>query len=173
MSICTTEWRIISFNALLTVGLTVSGVGCNSDVPSSDHEEVSTPTPPPGPNIDKTTWCDPLYEVNNDLVQADTLLFYNIDSQQGTVLKGLVYHLDGTLVLDGYEAPTGVGWEVNGTYGPNAHVVLDSEFYGHTLHFEGDLDTAYNLLKGTLDLDNGAYTKYAIFGSYPYNPPNE
>jgi hypothetical protein len=156
-------------------GLIMSGVGCEPDTASSGGEETPTPTPPPGPSLDKTTWYEYFYETHSDVVQANTNLFFNIDSQQGTVLKGLVYHLDGTLILDGYEAPTGIGWEVNGTYGPDAHVVLDSEFYGHTLHFEGDLDTTYSvdLLGGTLNLDDGAYTKYFLFGPYPYNPPNE
>ncbi|MFM7200104.1 MAG: hypothetical protein ACKO6N_04875, partial [Myxococcota bacterium] len=76
----------------------------SSSSPSEDSD--GEPTPEPGPSLRKTTWSSYFSEQLDPRVSADTVLFFNVETQEDGKVTGWFWHIWGELYIGGYEVPT-------------------------------------------------------------------
>jgi len=134
-------------------------------------DEEATPTPTlaeeltstPGPNIDHQTWGTGYVEVDDPLVYADTFLFFGSEHQNGTELIGYLFHLNGPLIIDGYEVPDDQAIRMTGTYLWERQIDVSVEYYGHLLRATLEVQPDESYLMGEVTIDGDAYQKILMF----------
>ena len=134
-----------------------------------DEEATPTPTPAeeltptPGPNIDHQTWASRYVETDDPLVYADTWLYFGSEHQNGTELIGYLFHLDGPLIIDGYDVPDDQAIRMTGTYLWERQIDVSVEYYGHLLHVAFQVNPEATWMEGWLTIDGDAYQQYLGF----------
>lgn len=137
-----------------------------SDSPSDDAE--GEPTPEPGPSLRKTTWSSYLFEHSDPRVSADTVLFFNVETQQEGRVTGWFWHIWGDLSLDGYEVPENQVVALEGTYTWERHLVLTGSLYGHTAQLDALIWESGDVAELTLTLDTDQYEKFSYWSVTDY-----
>lgn len=157
------------FLPLLGIGPLLGACAQDTSSPTPALALVS-PTPEPGPNLTQTTWGGIYLEYWSDLVEADTHLNLNVEVQEEGRVECLLYHLWGTLSVDGVEVPEAQGEWISGTYTYPGHIELSREYYGHHLEVSIELGRDALWMDVTLDLDQGSYSRLLSIYPYEYIP---
>lgn len=162
---------MIARRSIPRLGITWVLVACSPEITSPEPEAaLVSPTPEPGPYLAQTTWGGRYVEYWSELVEADTHLNLNIEWQENGRLECLLYHLWGTLSVDGVDVPEAQGEWITGSYTYPGLIELSREYYGHALVISIELGRDALWMDVTLDLDEGSYSRLLSIYPYEYIP---
>jgi len=145
----------------------VSLLACSpAEAPPSLSEDE--PTQEPGPDLRKTTWGANIREELDPLVQADTVLFFNVETQENGQVTGWIWHTWGYLIIGGYEVPEREVVALEGTYTWERHLRMTGFLFGHTASIDAEIWEEGFVAEVVLTIDEDAYDWYSHFTHRDY-----
>lgn len=155
------------YHWLTSLSLLLSVVACSpSDVPLEEPEEE--PTQEPGPPLRKTTWSAYITEDLDPMVSSDTVVYFNIETQENGKITGWLWHIWGDLEIGGYEVPENQVIALEGTYTWERHLVVSGSLYGHTATLDALIFESGHIAEVTLRLDTDQYEWWGYFSTNDY-----
>lgn len=131
--------------------------GCAPEQVADEEPDPVETTPLPGPPLSKTTWSSLFVEQDSPVVNALTVLFFNIETQEDGVVTGWIWHIWGELYIGGYEVPPNQVVEIEGTYTYDRHLIISGSLYGHTAQIDGIVTEDATGLDAVITIDTDAY----------------